>query len=61
MMTELTRKEKIEELTNEWIDRAELDNIIDYAKEKLTEWYEGQDDNWINEFHQEMLDYETSK
>ena len=56
-MTELTKSQKIQELVDEWIEGADTESIFEYAAQKLTEWYEDKEDEVIDTFYQEMLDY----
>jgi hypothetical protein len=56
-MTELTKTQKIQELVDEWIEGADTESIFEYAAQKLTEWYEDKEEEAVNKFYQEMLDY----
>ena len=57
-MTELTKTQKIQELVDEWIEGVDMVTVLEYAAEKLTEWYEDKGEEAVNKFYQEMLDYE---
>ena len=46
-------QEKIEFLVHKWIDDAQLETIIEYAAEKLTEFYQKLDDAVVEEMYKD--------
>jgi len=60
MMTELTKSQKIQELVDEWIEGVDMVTVLEYAAEKLTEWYEDKEDEVIDNFYQEMLAHDQA-
>ena len=38
-------------MTQYWVDTAEPDAIMEYAKFKLTQWYKDQTDKEVDEFY----------
>jgi len=59
-MTELTKTQKIQELVDEWIEGVDMVTVLEYAAEKLTEWYEDKEDEVIDNFYQEMLAHDQA-
>jgi len=46
-------QEKIEFLVHKWIDDAQLETIIEYAAEKLTEFYQKLEDEVVEEMYED--------
>ena len=50
-MNNWIKNNKIKEMTQYWLDTAEPDAIMEYAKFKLTQWYKDQTDREVDEFY----------
>jgi uncharacterized protein YdaT len=48
----INREKIIERMVEEWIDGAEFDTIVDYAAEKLHEWYTNLNDEELEELRE---------
>ena len=46
--------EKIEFLVDKWIDEAHMADIIDYARERLTNYYLNLGDDIVEELYEEQ-------
>ena len=46
-------QEKIEFLVEKWLDEAELESIIEYAGDKLREFYEKSEDEEVEDMYKE--------
>jgi hypothetical protein len=50
-MNNWIKNNKIKEMTQYWLDTAEPDAIMEYAKFKMTQWYKDQTDKEVDEFY----------
>ena len=49
----MTEEEKIEFLVQKWIDEADMQSILEYASDKLKEYYHTLSEDMITELYEE--------
>ena len=55
-MNNWIKDNKIKEMTQYWIDTAEQDAIMEYAKYKMTQWYYTKGYEEIDDFYKSHLE-----
>jgi len=52
----MTEEDKIQFLVQKWLDEAQLETILEYAGEKLEEYYQDLNPEVVSEMYEESLE-----